>query len=159
LKVVPKGTHDAAFLRSASAAAEMEHPHVVPILQAGQTKHLLWYTMPLLEDPSLDRVISSEGRLDVKRCQRTVEQIASALQYGHRRGVAHGGIKPENIFVNPAGWTLVSDFGLPNSVARVADGTLPDRLLAYAAPEVLEGSEPIPASDQYALAVLAHECL
>jgi len=128
LKVVPKGTHDAAFLRSASTAAEMEHPHVVPILQAGQTKHLLWYTMPLLEDPSLDRVISGEGRLEVKRCLRIVEQIASALQYGHRRGVPHGGIKPENVFVNPAGWTLLSDFGLPNSVARVADGTLPDRL-------------------------------
>ncbi|MBI4503718.1 MAG: serine/threonine protein kinase [Gemmatimonadetes bacterium] len=159
LKVVPKGAHDVAFLRATATASDMEHPHIVPVQLAGQTKHLLWYTMPLVEDPSLDRVLAAEGPLEVKRCLRLVEQIASALQYGHRRGVSHGGVKPENVFVNHAGWTLLADFGIPGAAARLAEDLLPDRTRVYAAPEILQGGEPIPASDQYSLAVLVHECL
>jgi serine/threonine-protein kinase len=159
LKVFPKNPVGDRVLRAAALASNMEHPHVVQILEWGDTGQLLWYTMPLVEGRSLDRLLAEEGPLELKRCLRIVEQIASAVQYGHRRGVVHGGIKPENVLIGDDGWTLLADFGIPGAIERAGNTVSSDRLLAYTAPELFESPSPVPASDQYALAVLIHESL
>src|SRR6185295_14576988 len=95
--------------------------HIVQVLEWGDTGQLLWYTMPLIEGRSLDRVLADDGPLELKRCLRIVEQVSSALQYGHRRGIVHGSLKPENVLVSNDGWTLLADFGIPGVLERAGN--------------------------------------
>jgi len=62
LKVIAKGALSERFARAAATASQMEHPHVVPLLESGETNQFLWYTMPLVEGKSLDRTIAEEVR-------------------------------------------------------------------------------------------------
>jgi serine/threonine-protein kinase len=159
LKVFRKGIPEDRFARAATQGTQIEHPHLVPVLDWGVTQQFFWYTMPLVTGDSLDRVLSREGPFDLRRCLRMVEQVASAIQYGHRRGAVHGAVKPENVLMNQDGWTLLADFGMPSAAERLDPEAVGRRLAAYTAPEILQGGPPRPASDQYGLAVLIHECL
>ncbi|MBI4419338.1 MAG: serine/threonine protein kinase [Gemmatimonadetes bacterium] len=153
------------FPRTATAATALDHPHIVPVYEWGTTAGFVWYAMDLVAARSLDEVLAESGPLDLKTCLRIVEQVASALNYGHRRGVTHGGVKPQNVMVDDEGWALLSDFGLPGALDRAPLAATPpddpevDRQLAYLAPEIQGGLQSVPASDQYALAVLVRESL
>jgi serine/threonine protein kinase len=158
LKIIPRHRVE-GFSLAAVAARAMEHPHVVSVLEHGETRQFFWYTMPLIAGRSLDRVLAEDGPFQLKPCLLILEQIASALQYGHRRGVVHGNLKTENVLVRSDGWALVTDFGMPAARDRLPEQQAGERLLAYTAPEMVARSGRLPASDQYALAVLVHECL
>jgi len=165
LKIIPRTPTMApelatAFQREAALAATLEHPHIVPVYRSGVTRVLLWYTMEYCNSRSLAETLRSSQQMDVAGCLRVIHQVASALDYAHRRGIAHGGLTPSNVLIDTRGWVRVGDFGIARAFGRpVADQ--PDapelRYLApeHFAPHNLAG----PSADQYALAVLAYDCL
>jgi predicted Ser/Thr protein kinase len=151
------------FRADAQRAATLDHSHIVALHSFGATDEAVWYAMEYVQGRSLGDLLRTADRMDLKTCLRLVEQIASALEYGHRRGITHGNLKPANVLVDPEGWARVADFGLSS-----AFGTVPRRQpelsieenFGHIAPERF-GNEGVvgPASDQYALAVLTFACL
>ncbi len=167
LKVLPltdaaPGTID-RFKKDAQRAAALDHPHIVALSSFGATDAAVWYAMEYVQGRSLGDLLRTADRLDLKTCLRLVEQIASALEYGHRRGITHGNVKPSNVLVDPESWVRVADFGV-----SAAFGALPRRQpelsieenFGHVAPEQFgSAGEAGPAADQYSLAVLAFSCL
>lgn len=166
LKVIPlqrgMNVDIASFEREAGVAASLSHAHIVPILGFGHTKALLWYSMEYVKGRSLADLIRESGRMDLETCRKILEQVASALDYLHRRNVTHGNVKPENILVDADRWAMVSDACVMNSLrptsdqgnARVLTGS-PE----YMAPEQFRARSVGASADQYSLGVVAYECL
>ena len=149
---------DERFRRAAEQLQGLDHPHILSVLHFGMTDGLYWYTMEHIRSRSLRAVIASRGALDVRSVMRIVAQIASALDHGHRQGIVHGDLKPENVLIDPDGWVRVCDALIARTVhpeVAAANVTRPVHL----APEDWAGGLRTPAADQYALAVLIHECL
>src|SRR4029450_8152530 len=102
------------FLREIETAARLQHPHILPIFDSGESAGRLWYTMPYVEGFSLrDRL--REGRGPVDEALRVAREVALALDHAHRRGVIHRDIKPENILLSE-GHALVADFGIARAL-------------------------------------------
>ncbi len=165
LKVLPEYfRHDpqlvARFQREARAAAHLEHPNIVHIIDTGVADGLPYIAMEYLEGGSLrDRL--AQGALAPAAALALVEQIASALDHAHSRGLIHRDVKPANILFTADGRPKVADFG----IARVAEGT---RLTQtgtlmgtpeYMAPEQAEGQPVDHRADLYALGVLLYQAL
>jgi serine/threonine-protein kinase len=168
LKVIPlqRGMQPdlSRFEREASLAASLTHSHIASVLAFGTTKAMLWYSMDHVKGRSLADVLRESNVLNLETCRSVLEQVASALDYMHRRGVTHGNLKPSNILLDESGWARVSDpcvmgaLMFPVQVAdkdkRSTSGT-PE----YMAPEQFGVRAPGASVDQYALAVIAYECL
>lgn len=151
------------FRADAQRAAALDHPHIVALHSFGATDEAVWYAMEYVQGRSLGDLLRTADRMDLKTCLRLVEQIASALEYGHRRGITHGNLKPANVLVDPEGWARIADFGLSGAfgaVPRRQPELSIEENFGHVAPERF-GPEGIvgPASDQYALAVLTFACL
>ena len=160
------------FEREARLAAELRHPNIVVVHDVDDDQGTYYIAMELLEGRSLRDLIRDEAPIPVERALHLLDQLASALDFAHGRGVVHRDVKPANIFVSsthsgngPPGaertdhLTLV-DFG----IARAADGTVltgtgvigtPE----YMAPEMLRGEGAGGAADLYALGIVAYELL
>ena len=110
------------FRREIEMAAELQHPHVLPVFDSGEAGgSCLWYTMPYVEGESLRERLHRQGRLPIAEALRLAREIAEALNYAHRRGVIHRDIKPGNILLSE-GHALVADFGIARQGTRVAAG-------------------------------------
>ncbi len=166
LKVIPlqRGMNIdlVSFEREAGVAASLSHAHIVPILSFGHTNALLWYSMEYVKGRSLADLLRESGPMDLDTCQKILEQVASALDYLHRRSVTHGNVKPDNILVDADRWAMVSDACVMSSLrptseqgnARVLTGS-PE----YMAPEQFRARSVGASADQYSLGVVAYECL
>ena len=180
LKVLPRSTDEPdaeeSFRTTLGAFSGFDHPHLVPVLRYGSTDSLFWYAMEPLDSTSLRERLSARRRMGPRSCRRIITQVVSALEYLHRRGVVHGAIKPENVFVDKEGWVHVCDpsfvrprgttrgspRGTPSAgVALQRQGMLPPPGVRppWIAPEEYERGERLPAADQFALAALVYECL
>ena len=124
---------------------QLEHSHIVPPSRFGCTDHFLWYATKRVDGRSLESMLETVGALELATCVRILEQVASALDHAHRRGLAHGGLRSDCVIVGANEWVQVSDF-LVGGVLQVP-------------PDETRASEPGPRADQYALAALAYECL
>ncbi len=154
------------FRREIQLAAQLQHPHIVPLLSAGETGGLPYFTMPFVKGESL-RARLSHGELPISEAIRILREIASALAYAHENGVVHRDIKPENILIS-GGSAMVTDFGVAKAVSAssgaaghsitslgVALGTP-----AYMAPEQATADPNTDnRADIYALGVVAYEML
>jgi eukaryotic-like serine/threonine-protein kinase len=162
------GTSAERFEREMALCARCHHPHIVPVLAAGEVKGLPWFTMPLVEGESLRDRLTRDGPLPVSEAIRLLAEIADALAYAHRMGVVHRDIKPENILLQD-GHAVVADFGVAKAfyAATVADSALQVTGVgavigtpAYMAPEQATGDTTIDHRvDLYALGVVAYELL
>src|SRR5688572_19528088 len=94
------GVNRERFRREIQLAAQLQHPHVVPLLSAGEHGELLYYTMPYIEGESLRARLAAAGRLPVRDVVRILHDVVDALAYAHRRGVIHRDIKPGNILMH-----------------------------------------------------------
>ena len=108
------GVNADRFRREIRLAAQLQHPHVVPLLSAGEREGLLYYTMPFVPGESLRARLDHGGELPVAAALRLLRDIADALAYAHRRGVVHRDLKPANVLLEE-GHALVTDFGVANA--------------------------------------------
>ena len=109
------------FQREIKLAARLQHPHILTVLDSGETAGRLWFTMPFVEGESLRDRLRRERQLPVEDALRIAREAAQALQYAHSHGVIHRDIKPENLLLTDDGNTLVADFGIAGLRRRAAD--------------------------------------
>ena len=99
----------AFFLREIGIAAHLQHPHVVPLYDSGESDGLLYYVMPFVDGESLRARLSRDPRLDEAEAVRISREVALGLDYAHRRGLVHRDIKPDNICCRAARrWSPIS---------------------------------------------------
>ncbi|HKH91225.1 MAG TPA: protein kinase [Gemmatimonadaceae bacterium] len=168
-----EGISSERFKREVRLAARLQHPHVVPLLAAGELDGgVLFYTMPFVEGESLRARLDRDGGLPVGDVVRILRDAASALAYAHAQGIVHRDIKPENILLSHGG-AVVADFGIAKAIsasieADGADGVHRSTLTAagtslgtpaYMSPEQASGDIVDHRSDLYALGVVAYELL
>ncbi len=150
----------ARFRREGRLQASIEHPHVVTVFEAGESEHGLFLAMRLVSGPTL-AALMHERALDAPRALALLRQVADALDAAHARGLVHRDVKPQNVLVGDSDDAYLGDFGL--TTVGGGDGvTATGKLvgtLSYLAPEVIRGAEATPASDRYAFAAMAFECL
>ena len=153
------------FQREIKHAVAIEHPHVVPVYDAGYEDGYFYLAMRYVGGPDLWRVVKSEGRLPEPRALRLIGQIASALWTVHQQGIVHRDVKPQNVLVWSSGaideHAFLTDFGIARALDEVLRLTRAGALgtPGYMAPELVAGGAPTPACDQYSLACLAFELL
>lgn len=169
LKVLLAGSHARQserkrFLREARAVARLEHPHIVHIYDIGEHDDHAYFTMQLIEGPSLLRSLRSDGPRRPEDAAVMCAALARALHFAHEQGLVHRDVKPGNILLDGAR-PLLSDFGLVKDMSGDTGAlTRGGQVLgtpAYMSPEQLRGelSAIGPASDQYSLGVVLHEML
>ena len=146
----------ARLLHEARAAAQLNHPHIVKVYDAGEDEGQTFIVMELLEGEPLNprEPPPLQELLDIMR------QVCSALEHAHEHGVIHRDLKPENILVTAAGHATLTDFGLARS--RSARLTTEGSILGtvfYLAPEQALGRDVDGRADLYALGVLLYELL
>ena len=153
------------FQREVRLAARLSHPHVVPVLRAGQAGGLLYYTMPFIPGESLRDRLRREGRLPLDGALRIAQEVANALDYAHRAGIVHRDVKPENILLHD-GHALVTDFGISRGATQGATTetlTQPGFALGtppYMSPEQASADPQVDArSDIYSLGCVLYEML
>jgi serine/threonine protein kinase len=156
------------FLRESRACAQLRHPGIVGILDFGfNTGNQPYMVMELLSGPSLREEIELEAPMPPARVAAILAAVAAALQLAHDRGITHRDLKPANIVVHryESGERVykVIDFGLATmktgDATRLTDPGFFLGTLAYAAPEQIRGDDVTPATDVYALGVIAYEML
>jgi serine/threonine protein kinase len=140
----------------------LQHPHIMPLLDFGvSAENIPFFIMEYAPQGTLRLRYEKEGRFSPNVAAKYISQVASALQYAHNQRVIHRDIKPENMLLRANDTVLLSDFGIA-SVAHNSQSMSNDKkfsgTLHYMAPEQILG-KPQPASDQYALGVVAYEWL
>ena len=155
----------ARFRREIALAAQLQHPHILPVLAAGARDGLLYYVMPYLPGETLRRRLDRERRLSLGEALRILHELAEAIAYAHRNGVVHRDLKPENVLLEE-GHAVLTDFGIARALAESGSG---ERLTGtglsvgtpgYMAPEQAAGERLIDArADVYSLAVVGYEML
>jgi serine/threonine-protein kinase len=104
------------FLREIKLAARLQHPHIMTVLDSGESAGHLWFTMPYIEGESLRDRLTRERQLPIADAVRLTREAALALDFAHRQGVVHRDIKPENILLVD-GQALVADFGIARAMS------------------------------------------
>jgi eukaryotic-like serine/threonine-protein kinase len=107
----------ARFLREIQIAAQLQHPHILPLLDSGEADGFLYYVMPYVDGESLRTRLARRGELSVAEAARVLRDIADALSYAHQRGVVHRDIKPDNVLLSGR-HALVTDFGVAKALSE-----------------------------------------
>ncbi len=151
------------FKREARAVASFKHPHIVSIYEIGQAEGVLYIAMELAQGGNLEDRIQQLGRLSWEETLRLVQEMASALDYAHGKGVLHRDLKPANVLLDPETGSVLTDFGF---VRILADNSMSVSLSggvvgtpAYIAPEVWKGQNATAQTDLYALGCILYEML
>jgi tRNA A-37 threonylcarbamoyl transferase component Bud32/WD40 repeat protein len=152
------------FLAEIKTTAALQHPHILPLFDSGSADGLLYYVMPFVEGETLRARLDREKQLPVADALRIANEVASALDYAHRRGIVHRDIKPENILLHE-GQALVADFGIALAVQSAGGQRMTQTGLSlgtpqYMSPEQAMGEREITArSDVYSLGAVMYEML
>ena len=152
------------FVREIRTIANLQHPHILGLIDSGEVDGTAYYVMPFIEGESLRRRLMREKQLPVPEAMRIATEVASALDYAHRHGVIHRDIKPENVLLHD-GSALVADFGIALAVTSAGGTRMTETGMSlgtpqYMSPEQAMGEREITArSDVYALGVVTYEML
>lgn len=148
------------FVREGQLQAGLDHLHIVPVYEAGQSEHGLFLAMRLIRGPTLKELIQTH-QLDPRRTLRLLAQVAQALDAAHAAGLIHRDVKPQNILVGENEHAYLADFGLtraPDEARLTGTGQFMGTI-DYVAPEQIRGEPSGPATDCYALTAVLYECL
>ncbi len=158
---ITAGTQAATRLRDEAAVlAELDHPHIMRVLDVLDDGDDVAIVMPLARGGSLRDLLAERGSLTPGQVVAVLAPVAAALGSAHRRRIFHGDVKPANILFTSDGEPLLSDFGVARSLVAAADpsqevaGTA-----AYLDPELLATGHPEPRNDVYAVGVVAYLAL
>jgi serine/threonine-protein kinase len=158
------------FLREVRIAAQLQHPHILPVFDSGDADGTLWYAMPFVEGETLRDKLARDGALPIGDAIRLIREVADALAKAHAAGVVHRDIKPENILLAD-GHALVADFGVAKALTAASTSASPSGgglttagmslgTPGYMAPEQVAAD---PAADHrtdiYSLGIVAWEAL
>ena len=148
------------FVAESRTAAAIDHPHVLPIYYAGESDGTLYIAMRFVEGEDLRHLIRAAGSVEPARAAQIVDQVGSALDAAHARGLIHRDVKPANVLLGTGDHAYLTDFGLTK---RLGSSTGLSRsgqwvgTLGYVAPEQIRGERIDARADVYALGcVLFH---
>ena len=147
--------------REARAAAEVDHPNLAPVLEAGEADGRVYLAVRYVDGRSLDERLRFDGPLDVADLVRLAADVGAGLDALHRQGIVHRDVKPANILLATDGTAVLSDFGLAKGLAYTVL-TKPGQILGtlnYLAPELLRKQPAGPMSDLYSFGCVLFECL
>jgi tRNA A-37 threonylcarbamoyl transferase component Bud32/tetratricopeptide (TPR) repeat protein len=149
------------FLREIKITANLGHPHILPLLDSGETDQSLFYVMPYVEGESLRDRLERERRLPIEETLKLASEVADALGSAHRQDIVHRDIKPENILLRE-GHAVIADFGIALAVSAAGGDRLTETGLSlgtpvYMSPEQIGGASVDARSDIYALGVVVFE--
>jgi serine/threonine-protein kinase len=159
------------FKREIQLAARLQHPHIVPLLNAGAAAESLYFTMPLVEGESLRDRMSRERPMAIDNVIRILAEVAGALEYAHGQGVVHRDMKPENVmffhdsavvldFGIGKALTAASDDNIRASGARITQTGMSLGTPLYISPEQAAGDPELDhRADIYSLGVVAYEMI
>jgi serine/threonine protein kinase/Tol biopolymer transport system component len=152
------------FLREIKTIANLQHPHILGLIDSGEVGGTAFYVMPYVEGQSLRDRLNHERQLPVDEAVRIATEVGGALDYAHRHGVIHRDIKPENVMLHD-GSALVTDFGIALAVSTAGSTRMTETGMSlgtphYMSPEQAMGEREITArSDVYALGATLYEML
>ncbi len=153
------------FVREIEIAANLTHPHILPLYDSGEADGFLYYVMPFIEGESLRDRVKQAKQLAIEEAVQVACEVADALDYAHRHGTVHRDIKPENIMIHD-GHAVVMDFGIGKALTAAMDSdTLTQTGIsvgtpAYMSPEQAAGEAEIDGrSDLYSLGCVLYEML
>jgi eukaryotic-like serine/threonine-protein kinase len=154
------------FLREIRLTAKLQHPHLLTVLDSGESADVLWYTMPFVEGETLRARLQRENQLPLDDALGIFRDVGAALAFAHRHGIMHRDVKPENILLK-GGEALLADFGIARALAGAAgeDESLTGTGLAlgtaaYMSPEQAAGERGVDGrADIYALGCVLYEML
>ncbi|MCE1255336.1 MAG: protein kinase [Anaerolineae bacterium] len=166
VKILPRQyaddpTFTARFNQEARTLAKLQHPHILPVFDFGESEGYTYLVMPLLQGGTLKEIMTGRP-LSLELVNKVIAQIGDALDYAHSRNIVHRDVKPSNILIDERGNCMLADFG----IARLLEGTT--RLTqsgealgtpVYMAPEQGQGKAVDARSDIYALGVVLYQML
>jgi len=159
-----------ALQREARKAQTLAHPNVVTVFDFDRDGDTVYMTMELLQGKPLE-AIAREARgkgIDREAALPIIRGIAEGLAYAHRKGIVHSDLKPGNVFITADGTPKILDFGIARAVPSTVNeenkdvfdaGSLGAYTEAYATDEMVDGIDPHPADDLYALGIIGYELL
>lgn len=151
------------FLAEIHAAAQLAHPHILPLIDSGEAGGLLYFVMPFLGGETLRTALRRDRILPAPLTHRVLHDLADALATAHHAGIVHRDIKPENVLL-VGDHAYLLDFGLVQFRSRETSDRITSRgavlgTMGYMAPEQEAGAPTDHRVDFYAWAVLAREML
>ncbi|QES58660.1 serine/threonine protein kinase [Streptomyces venezuelae] len=156
------------FAHESKVAATIEHPHIVPVFEAGEADGLLYIAMRLVEGPDLRVMLDRTGSLPVQTAARIAGQVASALDAAHAHDLVHRDVKPGNILIAPGTdrdhpeHAYLTDFGLTKKSLSLTGFTTDGQFVGtvtYVAPEQISGKPVDGRCDVYSLGCVVYEAL
>jgi predicted Ser/Thr protein kinase len=165
LKVIARGvpidaTARERFRREGRLQAVLDHPHILPVYEAGESHGQLFIAMRLVHGPTL-KTLAAGRALDPERSMNILGDVAHALDAAHGAALVHRDVKPQNILLDPRDFAYLADFGLskaPGDATLTHTGQLLGSV-AYMSPEQARGENATEASDIYSFTCVLYECL
>jgi serine/threonine-protein kinase len=153
----------ARFRSEATAAARLEHPHIVPVYEVGECGGQPYFVMKYIAGTTLGKRLAV-GPMPDREAAELLLPVCRAIQFAHERGILHRDLKPSNILIDEEGRAHVTDFGLAKQVSSDGELTRPGAILgtpSYMAPEQAAGNrgQVGPASDVYSLGTILYQML
>jgi serine/threonine protein kinase len=151
------------FQNEAEAAAQLDHPNIVPIYEVGERDGQHFFSMGYVDGPSLSSLLR-DGPLEPRKAAELMIHIAEAVEYAHTKGVIHRDLKPANVLLDKQGQPRVTDFGLAKRIDGEQGLTASGQIMGtpnYMPPEQATGktAKVSPASDVYSLGAILFELL
>jgi serine/threonine-protein kinase len=152
------------FLAEIRLTAQLDHPHILTLLDSGESESFVWYTLSFIRGESLRQKLTREMQLAVEEALTITAQIAGALEHAHQHGIIHRDVKPENILLHE-GEAMLADFGIALAVKEAGGQRLTETGLSvgtpqYMSPEQAAAERQLDArSDVYSLGAVLYEML
>lgn len=150
------------FKREARMLAQLQHPHILPVFDYGESDGYTYIVMSFVQSGTLADLLKTR-RLSLPEIRRMMTQIGDALGYAHTRGMIHRDVKPSNVLLDERGNCLLTDFGLARMTEAVSARLTSSGAImgtpAYMSPEQGAGTKLDGRSDIYSLGIILYEMI